>query len=163
MVQAYLRRATSGGPATLAAPMRIARTSLHGVGGELCARALAAIANLEVVVVRDQEVPDPDFPTAPRPNPEDPATLGALLTTAAAVDADAAIALDPDADRLAVALPDRSGTSWRALTGDQIGALLASYLLESTEGSDGSSRAPSSRHGWSLRCADVPASTTSRP
>lgn len=136
VVQAYMRRATSGAPATLGAPMRIARTSLHGVGGELCARALAAIGGLEVVVVRDQEAPDPDFPTAPRPNPEDSATLAELLATAAAVDADAAIALDPDADRLAVALPDRSGTSWRALTGDQIGALLASYLLESTEGSD---------------------------
>jgi phosphomannomutase len=78
--------------------------------------------------VPSQAEPDPDFPTAPFPNPEEPGTLDPAF--AAAVESRAALVLanDPDADRLCVGVPD--GAGYRVLTGDQVGALLADYLLE---------------------------------
>jgi phosphomannomutase len=137
VVRSYLERAASIGPRRVAAPLTVARTSLHGVGGELCARALSAIDGLTVVVVDEQETPDPDFPTVADPNPEHAATLSAVIELAERSGADLAIALDPDADRLAVALPGRSSEEpWQALRGDQVGALLAAHLLSTTTGTD---------------------------
>lgn len=109
-------------------PPRVALTPVHGVGGDLCRRVLAGIGVGDVHLVAEQADPDPDFPTVASPNPERPETTARLLELAARIDADVAIALDPDADRCAVGLPGADGR-WRMLDGDQTGAVLADHLL----------------------------------
>jgi len=81
----------------------------------------------DIHVVESQFAPDPDFPTVDFPNPEEPGAVDELLGLAAEVDADVAIALDPDADRCAVGVPTAHG--WRMLTGDETGWLLGDYIL----------------------------------
>lgn len=107
--------------------IRIALTAMHGVGGELARSALLGSGFLDVHVVPEQFDPDPDFPTVPFPNPEEPGACDLLLALAEQIDADIAVALDPDADRCAIGLP--SPTGWRMLSGDETGALLGSYEL----------------------------------
>src|SRR5690606_9142889 len=84
----------------------------------------------DVTLVAEQADPDPDFPTVASPNPERPGTTARLLELAARIDADVAIALDPDADRCAVGFADPDGR-WRMLDGDETGAVLADHLLRS--------------------------------
>lgn len=115
------------------APIRIAVTPLHGVGGETVLRALSAAGFADVHVVAEQFDPDPDFPTVAFPNPEEPGAADLLLATARRVDADLAIALDPDADRCAIGVPGPGG--WRMLRGDETGVLLADRVLR-TAGPD---------------------------
>ncbi|MFT4199596.1 phospho-sugar mutase [Gordonia sp. (in: high G+C Gram-positive bacteria)] len=107
-------------------PLRIALTPMHGVGGPLALDALACAGFDDVHVVDAQFAPDPDFPTVAFPNPEEPGATDLLVRLAADVDADVAIALDPDADRCAVAVPADGG--WRRLTGDEVGAVLCQAL-----------------------------------
>ncbi|MBF6172498.1 hypothetical protein IU476_13605 [Nocardia blacklockiae] len=109
--------------------IRIALTPMHGVGGELAVSALHAAGFTDVHVVVEQFAPDPDFPTVAFPNPEEPGAADLLLELADKVDADLAVALDPDADRCALGVPGPDG--WRMLRGDQTGALLAEYVLRS--------------------------------
>ena len=111
--------------------VRVAVTPLHGVGGEYLMDALVCAGFTDVHVVDDQFAPDPDFPTVPFPNPEEPGAVDALLKLAADVGADIAVALDPDADRCAVAVPTPDG--WRMLSGDETGWLLGDYLLSQLE------------------------------
>ena len=106
--------------------LRIALTPMHGVGGRLAVEALANAGFDDVHIVDEQFAPDPDFPTVVFPNPEEPGATSLLLALAQRVDADLAIALDPDADRCAIAIPDRDG--WRQLTGDETGAILCHEL-----------------------------------
>jgi len=106
---------------------RLAFTPLHGVGGEYALDAFAKAGFSDVHVVETQFAPDPDFPTVAFPNPEEPGATDALLKCAAEVDAEVAIALDPDADRCAVGIPTPDG--WRMLTGDETGWLLGDYIL----------------------------------
>jgi phosphomannomutase len=87
-------------------------------------------------VVPEQAAPDPDFPTAPKPNPEEPGALDLALDLAVAQDAELVLANDPDGDRLAVAVPDRAAGGWRVLSGDETGVLLADWLLEQGSGAD---------------------------
>ena len=112
----------------------MAHTSLHGVGHQLLSLALDELPGVDATAVATQCVPDPDFPTVASPNPEEPGALDQLLALASEIGADVAVALDPDADRLAVALPRRAGgtTAWQQLTGDEVGALLAADLLDAT-------------------------------
>jgi phosphomannomutase len=117
--------------------VRIAYTPMHGVGRRVVERVLTAAGFPPPMVVAAQADPDPGFPTVPFPNPEEPGAMDLVLALAAAERADLAIANDPDADRLAVAVPDPAqGGRWRALTGDEIGSLLGDWRLER----DGSGR-----------------------
>jgi phosphomannomutase len=109
--------------------IRIALTPMHGVGGELAVAALHAAGFTDVQVVVEQFAPDPDFPTVGFPNPEEPGASDLLLALADRIDADVAIALDPDADRCAVGLPGPDG--WRMLRGDETGVLLGDFVLRS--------------------------------
>ncbi|MGE0025821.1 MAG: phospho-sugar mutase [Thermoleophilia bacterium] len=133
------RRATLARVPPPAAPIRIATTPMHGVGGAWIADLLARAGHGDVHPVPGQSAPDPDFPTVAFPNPEEPGVTAMLAGTMAAVDADLGIALDPDADRVAVLVRDASvgGSGIRQLTGDQLGALLGEWLLgEVTSGPD---------------------------
>lgn len=107
--------------------IRVALTPLHGVGGKVAVEALRAAGFADIHPVKSQFDPDPDFPTVAFPNPEEPGATDALLALAEEVDADIAIALDPDADRCAVGIPGPDG--WRMLTGNETGWLLGDYLL----------------------------------
>ena len=133
---AYLDAVTGllepGGPRAV----RIAYTPVHGVGAATFLRALTRAGFPAPAVVAEQAEPDPDFPTAPFPNPEEAGVLDRLLALAADTDADVALAHDPDADRLAVAVPE-SGR-WRPLTGDETGCLLAEHLLRRAGRADAS-------------------------
>lgn len=140
VVEHYLARAAALVGEPLPRALRVAHTSLHGVGDVLLNLALDGLHGITVAAVESQRAPDPDFPTVRTPNPEEPGTLDRLVALAARLDADVALALDPDADRLAVALPhDTPGgdpSHWRVLTGDEVGALLTEHLLTTTSGAD---------------------------
>ncbi|HTQ06236.1 MAG TPA: phospho-sugar mutase [Polyangiaceae bacterium] len=104
--------------------LRIAYTPLHGVGWRFARRALERAGYTHVRVVPEQAEPDGAFPTTPFPNPEEPETLELALRFAEKEQADVLIANDPDADRLAVAVPTPSGR-WLRLSGNQLAALFA--------------------------------------
>lgn len=108
--------------------LRIVYTAMHGVGRALVERVLRGHGYEDLHLVAAQADPDPDFPTVRFPNPEEPGALDLALALAREVGADLLIANDPDADRLAVAVPDGRG-GYQALTGDQVGVLLADELL----------------------------------
>ena len=107
----------------------IVYTPLHGVGAKTFLSVAKACGYDTVHVVESQAQPDPDFPTVSFPNPEEPGALDLALHKAQQLGVDLVLANDPDADRLAVAVPDGDG-SFVALSGNQIGVLLADYLLE---------------------------------
>lgn len=131
IVAAYLERVATL-PFGQRRDVRIALTPLHGVGGVLAVTALRAAGFTDIHTVATQFEPDPDFPTVTFPNPEEPGATDELLALAAAVGADVALALDPDADRCAVGVPGPDG--WRMLTGDQTGALLGDRILAHAPG-----------------------------
>ncbi len=111
--------------------LRIALTPMHGVGGATAVEALRRAGFTDVRVVRAQAAPDPDFPSVPFPNPEEPGATDQLLALAEESDADLAIALDPDADRCALGVRDAEG--WRMLRGDETGVLLGSHILSTLD------------------------------
>ncbi|MCU1411387.1 MAG: phospho-sugar mutase [Rhodoglobus sp.] len=98
-------------------------SAMHGVGWETARAVFAAAGFGEPHVVTEQIEPDAAFPTVAFPNPEEPGAMDLTFARAAEVGADLAIVNDPDADRLAVAVPSRDGT-WRRLTGNETGYLL---------------------------------------
>jgi phosphomannomutase len=126
VVDAYVAAVTAlvGPPRT---GLRIVHTAMHGVGTEIVARAFAKAGFEPLISVSRQAAPDPRFPTVAFPNPEEPGALDLALALARERDADLVIANDPDADRCAVAVPDRG--NWRMLRGDEVGVLLADALL----------------------------------
>lgn len=108
--------------------LRIAYTPLHGVGCELLTDVFADAGHTDLHVVAAQADPDGDFPTVSFPNPEEPGAMDRVLELALQIKADLVLANDPDADRLAVGVPDGQG-AFQMLTGDQVGILLADDLL----------------------------------
>ncbi|MGZ5417507.1 MAG: phospho-sugar mutase [Nocardioides sp.] len=127
VVDAYLddmaALVAAGGPRDLVTVY----TPLHGVGGESVKVAMERAGFAAPHVATAQADPDPDFPTVAFPNPEEPGAMDLAMALAAEVDADVVVANDPDADRCAVAVPGPHG--WRMLRGDEVGALLADFLL----------------------------------
>ncbi|MDX2378569.1 MAG: phospho-sugar mutase, partial [Acidimicrobiia bacterium] len=113
----------------------VAYTAMHGVGGAVVERAFVAAGFPPPVVVAAQHQPDGTFPTVSFPNPEEPGAMDLLLETAGASGAFVALANDPDADRLGVAIPQPDG-GWRRLAGDEIGWLFADHILSHTTGDD---------------------------
>lgn len=111
-------------------------TAMHGVGGEHFMRAMERAGFPAPAVVPEQFAPDPDFPTAAFPNPEEAGALDLAMALAQEVGAAGVIAHDPDADRLALAVPGRDGASFVRLTGDQVGSLLADHLLSGSSRDD---------------------------
>lgn len=106
-------------------PLKIVYTAMHGVGSELARRVFVSTGLPSVTVVPEQDTPDGAFPTVAFPNPEEPGALDLAFRTARDVGADLIIAHDPDADRLAIALPDSgSADGYRRLTGNELGLLL---------------------------------------
>ncbi|MFF4411435.1 phospho-sugar mutase [Streptosporangium sp. NPDC001559] len=134
VVSAYLAAVTAL-PIGEARRLRVAYTPLHGVGGDLAARAFLAAGFDAPVAVEEQAAPDPDFPTVAFPNPEEPGAMDLAFGLARRIDADIVLANDPDADRCAVGvrLP---GGGHRMLTGDEVGALLGEHVIRHTSGED---------------------------
>ena len=110
--------------------LTIVYTAMHGVGGEPVTDLLHAAGFAEVVPVAEQFAPDPAFPTADFPNPEEDGALDLALQAAAVHNADLVLANDPDADRLSAAVIDAAAGAWRQLSGDEIGALLGWHILK---------------------------------
>ncbi|VGQ32616.1 phosphoglucomutase [Streptococcus pyogenes] len=109
--------------------MKIVYTPLHGTGEMLTRCALAQAGFESVVVVESQAKPDPDFSTVKSPNPESQAAFALAEELGREVDADVLVATDPDADRLGVEIRQPDG-SYKNLSGNQIGAIIAKYILE---------------------------------
>ncbi|AUG30451.1 MULTISPECIES: phospho-sugar mutase [Microbacterium] len=126
VIEAYVAATAAVAPATAgAAGMTWVYTAMHGVGSETLHAILELAGYPRPTVVEAQIAPDGRFPTVAFPNPEEPGAMDLAFETARAADAEFVIANDPDADRLAVALPDPSADGgWRALTGNEIGLLL---------------------------------------
>lgn len=108
--------------------LKIVYTPLHGSGNVPVRRILREIGISNVSVVKQQELPDPDFSTIRVPNPEDPAAFTLAIELANEVGADAIFGTDPDCDRLGVAVREKDG-SFKLLTGNQIGCLMLYYIL----------------------------------
>jgi phosphomannomutase len=112
--------------------LKIVYTAMHGVGTKTLQRVFHRAGFPSLILVQSQAQPDPDFPTLPFPNPEESGALDLALETAKTFDADLVIANDPDADRCSVAIKDHD-LGWRALRGDEIGAILGEVIAKSTQ------------------------------
>lgn len=126
VVDAYVAATAVVAPAPAgAAGLKWVYTAMHGVGHETLAHILETAGYPQPIVVTAQIDPDGTFPTVAFPNPEEPGAMDLAFETARAADAEVILANDPDADRLAVAVPDDTAPGgWRSLTGNQIGLLL---------------------------------------
>ena len=109
--------------------LTIVYTPLHGTGNIPVRRVLGELGFSKVYVVKEQELPDGNFPTVKYPNPESKAAFELALKLAKEKDADIVLATDPDADRLGVYVKDEVSKEYIALTGNMSGSLLCEYLL----------------------------------
>lgn len=112
--------------------LSIVYTPLHGAGNVPVRRALDESGIKNVTVVKEQELPDGDFPTVKAPNPEDPGAFALAIPLAQKVDASVVFGTDPDCDRLGVAVRDGAGV-FHTLTGNQIGCLLLHHILSAKQ------------------------------
>ena len=147
VVAAYVAATATVAPAPAgAAGMNWVYTAMHGVGYETLSAILQLAGYPLPVVVEEQIEPDGRFPTVAFPNPEEPGAMDLSFATARAAGAEFILANDPDADRLAVAIPDPTADGgWRRLTGNETGLLLgwraAQRATSSGAASDGASLA----------------------
>ena len=117
--------------------LKIVYTPLHGTGNIPARRILKELGFENVYVVKEQELPDGDFPTVRYPNPEAAEAFELGLKLAKEVDADLVLATDPDADRLGVRVKDKNG-EYHDLTGNMSGCLLANYEISQRKAVNGS-------------------------
>ncbi|HWA99837.1 MAG TPA: phospho-sugar mutase, partial [Pirellulales bacterium] len=112
--------------------LKLVYSPMHGVGAASIVPVLHAAGFDDVTVFAPHATPDGDFPNVPGhvANPENTATFAAIIEHARAVGADLVLSTDPDADRLGCAAPVARGGEWRTLSGNQIGALLAEFVLD---------------------------------
>ena len=116
----------------MAKDIRIVYTPLHGTGNLPVRRVLKELGFEQVYVVKEQELPDGNFPTVSYPNPESPKAFELALKLAKEVDADIVLATDPDADRLGVYCKDTKTGEYVTFTGNMSGMLIAEYILRET-------------------------------
>ncbi len=109
--------------------LKIVYTPLHGTGNKPVRTILKRLGFENVYVVKEQELPDGDFPTVDYPNPEDPKAFRLALELAKKKDADIVLATDPDADRLGVYAKDSKTGEYKSFTGNMSGLLIAEYEL----------------------------------
>jgi len=109
--------------------VKIVFTPLHGTGGEIIPKALKRLGLPDPVCVEEQMKADPDFSTVIYPNPEEAEALSMAINKAKSVDAEIVIATDPDADRMGMAVKNKTG-GYDIITGNQIGAMLEYYILK---------------------------------
>ncbi|MGG0479321.1 phospho-sugar mutase [Priestia megaterium] len=112
--------------------LKIVFTPLHGTANKPVRDGLKAFGFTNVTVVKEQELPDPNFSTVKSPNPEEHAAFELAIQYGKEIDADILMGTDPDADRLGVAVKNEKG-EYVVLTGNQMGALMLHYLLEQKE------------------------------
>ena len=143
VVEAYITATAAVAPAPPgAADLRWVYTALHGVGWETFSRILTAAGYPQPAVVDQQLHPDATFRTVAFPNPEEPGAMDLSIARAKRARADFILANDPDADRLAVAVPDDSAPDgWRRLTGNEVGLLLGARAARAAAGTPGASLA----------------------
>ena len=143
LVQAYVAATAAVAPAPAGARrLRWVYTAMHGVGWETVARILDAAGYPRPIVVDEQLHPDATFRTVSFPNPEEPGAMDLAFATARRAKADFILANDPDADRLAVAIPDETAADgWRRLTGNEVGLLLGARAARQAAGTPGASLA----------------------
>lgn len=110
------------------ADVKVVFTPLHGTANLPVRNVLKALKYQNVTVVKEQELPDPEFSTVKSPNPEEHAAFELAIREGKNIDADVLIATDPDADRLGIAVKNPEG-EYIVLTGNQTGALLLHYIL----------------------------------
>lgn len=135
VVDAYITKTASlaKGPAC---DINYVYTAMHGVGYEVLSKTLAKAGLPQPHVVADQVWPDGTFPTVNFPNPEEKGALDLAIKVAKEKNAEFIIANDPDADRLAVAVPDAQG-NWKSLHGNVVGCFLGWYLAKQYQGKQG--------------------------
>jgi len=109
--------------------IKIVYTPFHGTGNIPVRRILTELGFKHVYVVKEQELPDPEFTTLEYPNPEDAKAFTLALKLAKEVDADIVLATDPDADRLGIYAKDDKSGEYKAFTGNMSGMLIAEYIL----------------------------------
>ncbi|MGP6205605.1 phospho-sugar mutase [Microbacterium sp. F2] len=143
VVDAYVEATAAVAPAGPGADgMQWVYTAMHGVGWETLARILDAAGYPAPTPVAAQIEPDGRFPTVSFPNPEEPGAMDLAFETAREVGAEFILANDPDADRLAVAIPDPAAPEgWRRLTGNQIGLLLGWRAARAADAASGATLA----------------------
>lgn len=143
VVQTYVTATAAVAPAPASAQnLTWVYTAMHGVGWETFSQILRAAGYPQPKTVDEQLRPDPTFRTVAFPNPEEPGAMDLAFATARRTHADFILANDPDADRLAVAIPDASARGgWRRLSGNEIGLLLGARAARAAEGQPGASLA----------------------
>lgn len=128
IIDQYISRTATLGPNP--GSLKIVYTAMHGVGTQTICEVFKRAGFPDLILVKEQSEPDPDFPTVAFPNPEEPGAIDLALATAKAHDADLVVANDPDADRCAAAIKDRNG-QWRMLRGDELGVIFGEWIARS--------------------------------
>nr|WP_307991871.1 phospho-sugar mutase [uncultured Niameybacter sp.] len=115
-----------------AAGLKIIYTPIHGSGNIPVRTMLKKLGYTQVDVVKEQELPDGNFPTAPYPNPEDKKVFELAIEMAKETEPDLIFGTDPDCDRIGVVVKE-SASSYKVLTGNQVGILLSDYILNARQ------------------------------